>query len=92
MAERRKLQKYRGLQDAYIVQPVALESLGCPGPGTEEFMRQIAERLREVDQDPRAGLFFEQRMSIELQRGNVKLILSTMTVRKDGNESTKFNA
>ena len=78
IAELKKMKKYDALKGEYIIQPVALESYGCPGPSTEGFLREIGQRLREESQDPRAGLFFDQRLSLELQRGNVKLILSTM--------------
>ena len=78
IAELKKQRHYQLLREEFIIQPVALESFGCPGPSTEEFLRDISDRLREASHDPRAGIFFQQRLSIELQRANVNLIMGTM--------------
>ena len=77
-AETLKLRKYRELESQFIVQPIAFECHGCPGPLTEKFLDEMTCRLFEVTEDSRAGSFFEQNISIALQRGNAKAILSTM--------------
>jgi hypothetical protein len=78
-----KMRKYRCLCEEYIVQPVALECHGTPGPMTETFIEEISKRLVETTSDPRAGLYFEQAISMTLQRGNVRAILSTMGAVED---------
>jgi len=78
LAETMKLHKYQALAGRYHVQPIAFEAHGCPGPMTEDFIGEKAIRLRESTGDPRSGTFFEQRISLELQRGNARAVLSTM--------------
>ena len=78
IAEAFKLNRYQVFEGRYCIQPISFESHGCPGPLTEDFLREVGIRLRECTGDPRSGQFFEERISLEIQRGNAKAILSSM--------------
>src|ERR1700723_41288 len=84
ISEQLKLQKYVDFEGRYLVQPIAFESHGCPGPLTEEFISECSRRLNEATGDMRSGTYFEQRLSLELQRGNVKAVLATMGGNQGG--------
>ena len=62
ISEQIKLRKYVNFEGRYLVQPIAFESHGCPSPLTEEFIRECSQRLNEVTEDPRSGIYFEQRL------------------------------
>jgi len=80
-AEARKVQRYLPLSQDYVVQPIAIETLGSLGPSTRQFFSDLRDRLQDLSDDPLAALKFEQRVSLELQRGNASCILSCMATR-----------
>jgi hypothetical protein len=77
-AERQKEHKYQHLQDRYIFQPVAVETLGSWGPSSLIFLKDLGKYLNEKSDDPRAGYFLRQRLSVAVARGNAAAIISCM--------------
>lgn len=79
LAEQNKLRKYADIQKTYEFSPLAFETLGGPGPLTKQLLHTISEKLVVASGDKRAGLFFLQRLSIDVQRGNATAVLGTMS-------------
>ena len=69
-AERANKLKYRDLEDSYIFEPVACETLGSWGKLSFLFLKELDRRLAEHTDEPRAGYFFCQRLSIAIAHGN----------------------
>lgn len=78
LAEQNKFRKYSQLQRTHQFSPIAFETLGGPGPLTSNLLSKISHRLEAVTGDARAGTFFQQRLSIDIQRGNAASVLGTM--------------
>ena len=74
----RKIRKYSGLQDAYLFQPVAFETLGVVGDRTDDFLRDLGKRVSNETSQPRAGEYLLQRLSIDVQRGNAVAVTATL--------------
>ena len=55
-AEMRKRQKYERLGDAYIFEPVAIETTGVYGPSTTVILKLIGRRLVELTGKPRESV------------------------------------
>ena len=71
LADRReteKCNKYRALEGQYIFQPVAIETAGIYGTSTALFHKEVCKRLIDSRQDPKAGLYFCQRIAIDLAK------------------------
>lgn len=77
-AETSKTRKYANLGRAYHFSPFAFETLGGPGPLTTTLLSQVGDALQQATMDKRAGTFFCQRLSLEVQRGNAISVLGTM--------------
>ena len=77
-AERKKVNKYACFGADYEVTPLAFESHGSLGPSTTLFLEELSRRISTTTGDPRAGVYFRQRLCLALQRGNANLILGTM--------------
>jgi len=77
-AEKRKLENYKGLNEKYIVQPVAFDTLGAFGPQTREFISTIGKSLIKSTGDRRAASFLRQRISVEIQRANSWSIIESL--------------
>ena len=75
VAERSKLAKYRELESRYVVQPVAIETLGVIGPSTDTFLRDVGKRIERASGDLRATDFLLQRVSVEIRKGNASAVL-----------------
>ena len=78
VAERSKLAKYRELESRYVVQPVAIETLGVIGPSTDTFLRDVGKRVERASGDLRATDFLLQRFSVEIQKGNASAVLGSL--------------
>ena len=76
-AERRKTAKYTEIQQRHIFRPVACCTLGTWGEQSLIFLKEIGKRIATVVDDPRAGYFLRQRLSIALARGNCRSIMGT---------------
>jgi hypothetical protein len=84
-AEIRKIANYRGLEEKFLIQPVAFETLGAFGPSTRSFLSLIGKALINRTGDKRAASFMKQRISVELQRFNSWCIKEAL-VRLDDDE------
>ena len=83
LAERSKSSKYRELENRYVVQPVAIETLGVMGPSTDSFLRDLGRRIELASGDSRATSFLLQRVSVEIQRGNAAAVNGSLPAGDD---------
>ena len=74
IAASRKLAKYVSLSAAYLVQPIALETLGRINESAVEFLNTLGHRIAAISSDDKEGQFLYQRLSIALQRFNAILL------------------
>ena len=72
--ERDKRAKYGTMLQEFIFVPFVIESTGVWGGEALNFVREIGRRIRSRDDNPRAADFIRQRIAVELQRGNARLI------------------
>jgi hypothetical protein len=77
-AELRKVTKYSHLTDTYYFYPICVETTGCYGPSAAKFFKELAVRLTEATQDPRAPSFLKQAIGIAVQRGNANCFIGSM--------------
>ena len=77
-AEAAKVRKYAALERGYFFSPLAFETLGGPGPLTVELISKVSEALIRAFGNKRARTFLEQRLSLDVQRGNAVAVLGTM--------------
>jgi hypothetical protein len=85
-AEERKVVKYQHLLDRFIFVPLGFETLGSFGPQCLEFVREVGARITEQTHEQRATLFLQQRLSIDIQRGNAAAVLGTLPPSKSLDE------
>ena len=69
-----------------MFEPFGVETLEPWGPSAHLVFREISKRLVDASRDQRAGLFFGQRISIAIQRGNAASLLGTFPVDIDADE------
>ena len=74
-AENKKKQKYDELQNDFIIQPIALETLGGIGQLTLPFLRRLGSIITERSGDRRETSFLRQRLGVAIQRGNAACIM-----------------
>ena len=72
----RKRLEYERLSDAYIFEPVAIETTGVYGPSTTVILKLIGRRLVELTGEPRESVWLKQRLALTVPRGNASNILS----------------
>ena len=75
-AEMRKHLKYERLGDAYIFEPVAIETTAVYGPSTTVILKLIGRRLAELTAEQRESVWLQQRLALAALRGNASSILS----------------
>ena len=75
-AEMRKRLKYERLGDAYIFEPVAIETTCVYGPSTTVILKLIGRRLLELMVEPRESMWQKQRLALPVLKGNAFSILS----------------
>ena len=73
-AEEKKVSKYSELARQYVVQPVAVETLGGLGPSTQSFLAELGRRIASVSGNKRAAEFLRQRIGIAVQAGNASCV------------------
>ena len=78
-AEDRKMAKYSFLESTYVVQPVAVQTLGGLGKQTRVFLRTLGRAIAFATQEPKAEAYLQQRISVAVQIGNTAAILETFT-------------
>ena len=78
-AEERKIDKYKDLlNDGYVCQPLAFEIQGAAGTSTEFFSSKLFKNLSICTEEPRAGSFLKQRISLAIQIANDACVLGTL--------------
>ena len=76
-AEQRKREKYAGLSDRYIFEPVAIETTGVLGTSTACFVRGLGKRIAAQTGDKRESRWLLERLSLAVVRGNAASVLAT---------------
>ena len=78
-AEEQKIDKYKDLvNDGYHFQPLAFEIYSAAGPSTEFFLSKLCKNLSICTEEPRAGSFLKQRISLARQIANAACVLGTI--------------
>ena len=86
-AEERKIDKYKNLvNDGYLFQPLAFEIQGAAGSSTEVFLSKLHKNLSICTEEPRAGSFLKQRISLAIQIANANCVLGTLNDKITFNE------
>ena len=78
IAENNKTKKYKDLLSSYIFKPIACCTLGSWGTDSLKFIKEIEKRISNLNEDPRAGYFLRQRLSVAVARGNYTSIVETL--------------
>ena len=81
-AERDKTTKYRSLEQKFIVQPIANESMGSWGPSGLKFVEEIGARLILATKDKRSKYQLFEAISVATQRGNALSVLGSLPNKK----------
>ena len=94
VAETRKLKKYETLADQYLMVPVAVESHGAWGPSATSLIQAVGRRICVTTGEQKALAYLYQSISIEIQRGNCKILNSSYakgdSLDIDGFEEQEF--
>ena len=69
-----KISKYSGLEDKYVFQPIAVESLGPLNETACQFLKDLGRRISAQSGDERESAFLFQRLSVVIQRFNAILL------------------
>ena len=69
------------LSRIHIFQPVALEAQGSLGESSEIFITRVCKMLCPSHDNPRAGSFLNQRISLAFQIGKASCVLGTVSDR-----------
>ena len=78
-AEEQKKDKYKDLvDDGYHFQPLVFEIQGAAGRSTEIFLSKLCKNLSICTEEPRAGSFLKQRISLAIQIVNAACVLGTI--------------
>ena len=76
--ESKKNYKYEDLvDDGYLFRPLAFEIQGAAGSSTEIFLSKLCKNISVCTEEPRAGSFLKQRITLALQIANTACILKT---------------
>ena len=78
IAESKKKNKYKDLENNYEFVPIAVETFGSWGPGSLKFIKEIGKRIQENTGEKRATQYLIQSLSMTIQRGNAASILGTV--------------
>jgi len=74
LAAIRKVAKYSTLEDQYIFQPIAVESLGPMNWEAHKFLADLGRKISHVSGDDRETTFLFQHISVLLFRFNSVLL------------------
>jgi hypothetical protein len=77
-AETRKETKYVDLLERFVFVPLGFETLGTFGPQCSEFLKKLGKLIATKTHEKRSTLYLQQRLSIEVQRGNAASIFGTL--------------
>ena len=78
IAESKKKNKYKELEDNYEFVPIAMETFGSWGPEGLKFIKEIGKKIQETTGEKRATEYLIQSLSMTVQRGNAASILGTV--------------
>merc|ERR1712079_125274 len=84
--EEEKIAKYRELEADYIVQPVAMETLGSWGESSRKFIEELGARITLVSGDKKETSQLFQKISMAVQKGNVISIRGSLPNPRSFNE------
>ena len=76
--EATKRQHYNDIPLCYILEAVAIETLGDIGDSSWAFLRTVDQRIQEQTSEKRSLAWLQQRLSIAVQRGNAARILESV--------------
>ena len=79
LSETKKMRKYGETPPHLLFMPIAMETLGSYGPQATQFIRELGKRQAEQFDDNTVGSKLRQRFSVELQRGNAKCVMYSIT-------------
>jgi len=74
IAAARKSTKYPELENRYIFQPIAVESLGPINDSAVSFLSVLGSRIANISGEVREVIFLFQRLSVLIQRSNAILL------------------
>jgi len=77
-AETRKAAKYSGIRSTHLFAPVACCTLGSWGESSLRFLKELGRKIAAVTQEPRAGYYLRQRLSVAIARGNATAVLGAI--------------
>jgi hypothetical protein len=72
--ERDKRSTYTNLLNEYWLVPFIVDSIGVWGKEALNLVHELGKRIFAKNGDKRAASFIRQRIAIEVQRGNARLI------------------
>ena len=78
IAETKKNNKYKELENNYLFQPIAIETFGSFGPESLKFVKEIGKMIQESTGEKRSTAFLIQSLSMTVQRGNASSIMGTV--------------
>ena len=92
-AEEQKINKYKDfVDDGCLFQPLAFEIQGLTGSSIEIFSIKFCENLSICTEEPRAGRFLKQRISLSIQIANAACILGKINDKRTFDELFLFVA
>ena len=77
--ESEKKTEYREFLSEYDFVPLELESTGVWGAATRDWVTQIGRRIGLRTGNRRARVFLMQRVSIEIKRGDARMISASLS-------------
>ena len=78
IAEMKKNNKYKDLEQNYVFKPIAVETFGSWGPESLKFVKEIGKRIQNTTGEKRATEYLIQSLSMTIQRGNASSIMGTV--------------
>ena len=78
LAEGKKVAKYSKLGPHHICVPVAFETFGTWGKEADKTISTLGKNIADISGESRSLELLQQRISIELQRGNAASVLGTL--------------
>ena len=70
-------QRYSDIPSCYVLEPVAVETLGAIGESSWKVLRDLARRVELQSGEKRAFAFLRQRLDVAVQRGNAACVLES---------------
>jgi hypothetical protein len=74
---KKKIQKHSDIIAGVDFKPVAIEMSGVWGKQSLDFIKEVGRRIAAVIREPLSTVFFRQRLSVVVQRGNAYCVLGT---------------